>query len=485
VKVRVTLGARIAATVAVAVLGSTVAVTYAAYELERTGTENRFIAAAQTGAAADVQQAANAIERQPKVSAVASVADFVQQRGGIEWLVIDTNNPDNSQGDGVDISNVPPPLMEIAFNGGFGQAWTSVNGTRKLAIGGRVGQSAVALVEYYDFGPVQDQLGRLRSDLIKVDVIGLLVALVLGVVVAAGISRPVRLTAAAARQLGGGALDTRVPVHGNSELGDLAVSFNDMAAQLSDAMHALQLAQTQQRQFVADVSHELRTPLAAMLAAAEGLGSADPDVRQRSGELVGEQTRRMGSLVENLLEISRFDAGQARLDLEQIDMDALVRDVIRTVAPDDDVQLMTLGDPTVQGDARRLHTILRNLVGNAVQHGGPPVRILVDGRADRVNRADRDGRVDRVDRVDLVTVTVTDGGPGIDPSIAPTLFDRFVRADTSRTARSGSTGLGLAIALENAQLHGATLTVVPDGTASFVLALHRTPPTVTRPEPLD
>ena len=275
-RVRVTLGARIAATVAVAVLGSTVAVTYAAYELERTGTENRFIAAAQTGAAADVQQAANAIERQPKVSAVTSVADFVQQRGGIEWLVIDTNNPDNSQGDGVEISNVPPPLMEIAFNGGFGQAWTSVNGTRKLAIGGRVGESAVALVEYYDFGPVQAQLGRLRSDLIKVDVIGLLVALILGVAVAAGISRPVRLTAAAARQLGGGALDTRVPVHGNSELGDLAVSFNDMAARLSDAMHALQLAQTQQRQFVADVSHELRTPLAAMLAAAEGLGQRGP-----------------------------------------------------------------------------------------------------------------------------------------------------------------------------------------------------------------
>ena len=81
-------------------------------------------------------------------------------------------------------------------------------------------------------------------------------------------------------------------------------------------------------------------------------------------------------------------------------------------------------------------------------------------------------------------MTITDGGPGIDPSIAPTLFDRFVRADTSRTTRSGSTGLGLAIALENAQLHGATLTVVPGGAASFVLALHRTPPTVTPPEPL-
>jgi two-component system sensor histidine kinase MtrB len=146
------------------------------------------------------------------------------------------------------------------------------------------------------------------------------------------------------------------------------------------------------------------------------------------------------------------------LDLEQIDMDALVHDVVRTVAPDDDIQVMTLGDPTIQGDARRLHTILRNLVGNAVQHGEPPVRVFVDGRNE------------------WVSITVTDAGPGIDPSIAPTVFDRFVRADTSRTTRSGSTGLGLAIALENAQLHGATLTVVPDGTASFMLALHRTPP---------
>jgi two-component system sensor histidine kinase MtrB len=457
-KLRITLRARIAATLAVAVLGSTVAVTFAAYELERSGTESRFIAAARTDAAADVQQAANAIERQPRVSHVTSVAEFVQQRGGIGWLVIDTGNTDRSQGEGVDISNVPSSLLDAAFNAGFDQAWTTVGGSRELAIGGRVGSSDVALIEFYDFVPVEDQLGRLRSDLIKVDAVGLVVALLLGVVVATGIGRPVRLAAAAAQRLGGGALDTRVPVHGNNELGDLAVSFNDMAERLSYAMHALQAAQAQQRRFVADVSHELRTPLAAMLAAAEGLDSVDPELRQRSGELVGEQTRRMGSLVENLLEISRFDAGQARLDLEQIDMDALVHDVVRTVAPDDDIQVMTLGDPTIQGDARRLHTILRNLVGNAVQHGEPPVRVFVDGRNE------------------WVSITVTDAGPGIDPSIAPTVFDRFVRADTSRTTRSGSTGLGLAIALENAQLHGATLTVVPDGTASFMLALHRTPP---------
>jgi two-component system sensor histidine kinase MtrB len=463
VRLRVTLRTRIAATLAVAVLGSTVVVTFAAYELERSGTESRFVAAAQTGAAADVQQAASAIDRQPSQAPVKSVAQFVEQRGGILWIVVNGSDLNSSIGGGVSIADVPPSLFDaVSEPGGVQQAWTQVAGSRMLAIGGRVGTSDTGLIEFYDFSPVEQQLSRLRSDLIRLDIAGLVIALILGIAVATGISRPVRLAAAAARRLGSGNLDTRVPVHGNNELSDLAVSFNDMAQRLSDAMHALQAAQAQQRRFVADVSHELRTPLSAMLAAAEGLDSTDPDLRKRSGELVGEQTRRMGLLVENLLEISRFDAGQAALNVEAIDLSALVHDVVRMVAPREDVQVMTIGNPHVQGDARRLHTVLRNLVGNAVQHGSPPVQVLIDGRAE------------------AVSVTVTDAGPGIDPRIVPTLFDRFVRADTSRTTQSGSTGLGLAIALENAQLHGATLAVVPGGATSFVLALHRRPP-ITRP----
>jgi two-component system sensor histidine kinase MtrB len=456
VRIRFGLRPRIAATVAVAVLGSTVVVTFAAYELERSGTESRFVAAARTGANADLQQAANAVRRQPGTPAVNAVAEFVGQRGGILWTAYRIDNPGVSAGTGVDPSLVPEEVRN-GLGGGLPQGWTDVAGTRMLALGDLVADTPVALVEFYDFGPVDRQLARLRSDLIRLDLVGLAVALVLGAIVATRISRPVRTTAAAARRLGNGALDTRVPVHGRDELGELAVSFNEMADRLSSALRALHAAQAQQRRFVSDVSHELRTPLAAMLAATEGLDAGAPRDRERAAELLGEQTRRMNALVEDLLEISRFDAGQARLDLEPVELAALVADAVRTVAPDHDVRLQVLGDPRLDGDARRLHTIVRNLVGNAVQHGAPPVRITVDGRQPH-----------------WVQVVVTDDGPGIDPAVLPTIFDRFVRADSARTGGAGSTGLGLAIALENAQLHRGTLRPVADGSATFVLTLPRT-----------
>ena len=456
-KLRISLRTRIAATVAVAVLGSTVVVTFAAYELERSGTESRFIAAARTGAVADLQQATNAVKRQPEIPAVQAVSDFVGQRGGIAWTAIDLSDTSRNIDAGASMSDVPASVS-VSFGGGISDGWTRVDGARKLAIGGRLDQNDVALVEFYDFTPVEQQLARLRSDLIRLDIAGLVVALLLGLAVSGRISRPVRETAAAARRLGGGALDTRVPVHGRDELGELALSFNDMADRLSHALRALRAAQEQQRRFVSDVSHELRTPLAAMLAAAEGLNSADGQRRDRAGELVGEQSRRMNALVEDLLEISRFDAGQARLELEQVDLGALAADAARTVAPDQDISVSVLGDPRVQADARRLHTVVRNLIGNAVQHGVPPVQVTIDGRAQ------------------WVQVIVADCGPGLHPALVPTVFDRFVRADTARASDAGSTGLGLAIARENAALHQGTLEVAPGAPTTFVLTLHRVPP---------
>jgi two-component system sensor histidine kinase MtrB len=332
--------------------------------------------------------------------------------------------------------------------------WITAGGRHLLAIAGNVAGD-VRLIEFYDFDPVRTQLARLRSDLIRLDIAGLLAALVLGLAVATRISRPVRRAAQAARRLGGGALETRIPVRGNDELAELARSFNDMAVRLSAAMAALHESQAQQRRFVADVSHELRTPLSALLAAGEQLSSASPTARQRAGELVTDQTRRLSRMVEDLLEISRFDAGQARLESEPVDMDALARDVIRTVAADEVITISASGDTIVSGDPRRLHAVLRNLVANAVQHGAPPVRVDIDGRGQ------------------WLVITVSDGGAGVSPELAAVIFDRFVRADAARTSASGSTGLGLAIARENALLHGATLTVSTGPRAAFVLTLPR------------
>jgi two-component system, OmpR family, sensor histidine kinase MtrB len=459
-RLRVTLGARIAATIALVVLFSTVAVTFAAYELERSGTESRFVTAADAGATSDLQQATAALAGKARSKYAQTLADYLQQRSGIFWLVIDPTHTPTSLTNGALTQNVPAVILQLQTPGDSLDAWTHVGGTRMLAVGGPVARN-VTLVEFYDFSPVEKQLARLRSDLTRLDVAGLLLAVLIGIVVATQVSRPIRRAADAARRLGDGELDTRIAVHGRDELAELATSFNQMAQRLSETLTELRTTQTQQRRFVSDVSHELRTPLAAMLAAGETLATADPELRQRAATLLSAQTRRMSALVEELLEISRFDAGQAVLESEDVDLESLVRDAIRTVAPDDDVRLTRLGEVTVQCDPRRVHTILRNLVGNAVQHGGEPVDVIIDGREN------------------TVSITVADSGPGIAPELVPVIFDRFVRADTSRTTSrgsagsTGSTGLGLAIAYENALLHGAQLSVSTAGRTAFTLTIPR------------
>jgi len=298
--------------------------------------------------------------------------------------------------------------------------------------------------------------GKLHRLVVWIGLISFALAVVLGFAAAAAITRPIRRTTAAARRFGAGELDVRLPARGKTELAELGKAFNAMAAQLSDTMRDLHESQTLQQRFVADVSHELRTPLAAMVAADEGLDSADEQARRRSIQLVRGQTRRLGKLVDDLLEMSRFDAGQTSIDHELVDLAALAADVVHTVAPGQDVRITRLGDTTAEADVRRIHTVLRNLVANAFQHGQPPVDVVVDGRDTAA-----------------LTVSVADDGPGVPPDIAPTIFDRFVRADEARTSQGAHSGLGLAIALENARLHGATLELSTAGRTAFTLHLPR------------
>lgn len=304
--------------------------------------------------------------------------------------------------------------------------------------------------------PASYDSGTLRKLVLLVGLVSVVLALLLGAACAAAITRPIRRTTAAARRFGAGELDVRLPARGRTELAELGTAFNSMAAQLADSMRDLHESQTLQQRFVADVSHELRTPLAAMIAADDGLDSADEQARSRSIELVRGQTRRLVKLVDDLLEMSRFDAGQTSVNYEQVDVAALAADVVHTIVPGRDVRITRLGDTTAEFDVRRIHAVLRNLVANAFQHGQPPVDIVVDGS----------GR-------DAVTVSVADDGPGVPADLAPTIFDRFVRADEARTSQGAHSGLGLAIALENARLHDATLTLSASGRTAFTLDLPR------------
>src|SRR5699024_6252409 len=148
---------------------------------------------------------------------------------------------------------------------------------------------------------------------------------------------------------------------------------------------------------------------------------------------------RLVRLVEELMEVSRFDAGTARLRPERVDVAGAVRDSLRSRGWSEQVTLEAPEGGVLPLDRRRVDVIVANLVGNALRHGAPPVRVLVRALPEWVH------------------VTVTDGGPGLDEQVLPLVFERFYKADTAR-ARSSGSGLGLAIARENARLHGGDLT---------------------------
>ncbi|WP_370444774.1 sensor histidine kinase [Amycolatopsis sp. CA-128772] len=330
--------------------------------------------------------------------------------------------------------------------------YTTVPGTgRKVfVVNANLPKEGYHLVEFFDFSRFDDDLTALRWKLVRiaagVSVLGAGVAFLIG----RRIRRPIQALSAAADELGAGALDTRVPVTGRDEVAALAASFNAMAARLGESIDELHAKDRQQRRFVADVAHDLRTPLASMLATVDSLDHAEPATRTRAAEILGTQTRRLAKLVEDLLEIARFDAGKADLRVAPVDLADLVADTAEVTGVE--AAVTASGNVTVVADARRVHTVVANLLSNAVRHGGPPVTVTLDGTGDDV------------------VLRVADTGPGVPEELLPILFDRFTRGDHARQATEGS-GLGLAIARENVLAHGGSLTVHNDCGAVFTVRL--------------
>ncbi|MGW2222228.1 ATP-binding protein [Nonomuraea sp. NPDC001684] len=284
-------------------------------------------------------------------------------------------------------------------------------------------------------------------------------AVVVALLATRSVLRPVRELGRAARLLGEGELRTRVAVRGSDELADVARTFNDTAAELERHVMQLRAMEADARRFVADVSHELRTPLAALAAVAEVLDDEAaelPEPAGRAAKLVSQETLNLTALVNDLIEISRFDSGVAALSLNEVDVAELVPATLRVRGWSDAVRTELPSSVTARLDPRRVDVILANLVGNALRHGEPPVSVRLSADPQ------------------WITVEVRDHGPGLEEAVLPHAFDRFYKASAAR-ARSEGSGLGLAIALENARLHRGDLTVAnaPDGGALFTLRLPR------------
>jgi two-component system sensor histidine kinase MtrB len=279
---------------------------------------------------------------------------------------------------------------------------------------------------------------------------------------------PVTRAATVAERLAEGHLSERMPgARGTDEMASLARSFNEMAESLQDQIRRMEELSAMQRRFVSDVSHELRTPLTTIRMASEIIHDSrhqmDEDTA-RSAELLLGQIDRFESLLSDLLEISRFDAGAAVLDAERRDLRDVVMSVVEQAAPlanSKDVRVSVRlpdADAAADFDPRRIERILRNLVVNAIEHAEErPVEVTV-AENDRA-----------------VAVVVRDYGVGMTKQEVEHVFDRFWRADPARARTTGGSGLGLAIALEDAHLHAGRLDAWgrPGQGASFRLTLPR------------
>jgi two-component system, OmpR family, sensor histidine kinase MtrB len=324
--------------------------------------------------------------------------------------------------------------------------------------------------EIYHFFPLTQEaemLSSVRQLLVVVGVGLVLLLAAIAYLVARQVVTPVRLARQAAERLAAGKLDERLKVRGEDDLARLATSFNEMATTLALKIHQLEELSQVQRQFVSDVSHELRTPLTTVRMAADLLYDAREDfdpMAARSAELMQAQLERFESMLADLLEISRYDARAATLDLDSTD----VRDVVLRAIADSEAlaerhstrfELRLPNEPCMSEiDSRRVERILRNLLFNAIEHGEGK-DIVVSVGADR----------------DAVAVAVRDHGVGLKPGEDTMVFDRFWRADPSRARTIGGTGLGLAISREDASLHGGWLQAwgQPGDGSQFRLTLPR------------
>ncbi|WP_258535086.1 HAMP domain-containing sensor histidine kinase [Streptomyces sp. PT12] len=334
-----------------------------------------------------------------------------------------------------------------------------IGGTRVMG-GGPTGYMYVSLA------PERDDLNSLAWSLGVATALAVIGSVLLAQAAATMVLRPVQRLSDAAQRLGEGKLDTRLEVRGADELAELTRTFNRSVASLERRVKDLSAREAASRRFVADMSHELRTPMTAITAMTEVLedevDNLDPMIAP-AVQLVVSETRRLNDLVENLMEVTRFDAGTARMVLDEVDIADQVTACIDARAWLDAVELNADRGIIARLDPRRLDVILANLIGNALKHGGSPVRVTIREKAAPHGAS-------------TVLVEVADRGPGIPDEVLPHVFDRFYKASASRPRSDGS-GLGLSIALENAHLHGGDISAhnAKDGGAVFTLRLPREP----------
>lgn len=399
-----------------------------------------------------------------------------------------SNAPQNFVSGGLTEDMVTPGLRKQVMQNPDLQWWQSVaipldNGgfVPGIIVGQQLDVPDVGKYELYLAYDLQAENQTLQFVQTTLWVAGLALLVLIGAIswfVLRLVTTPITEAAESSARIAHGDLSVRLDVKGDDELATLGRSFNSMADSIQTQIEELADLSLVQQRFVSDVSHELRTPLTTIKLASDMLNNQraefDPSTA-RAAELLHDQVGRFETLLTDLLEISRYDAGSVELEKEPTSLAYLAEDVIESMSQladqrGSDVRLMAPGGYSpVEMDPRRIRRIVRNLLGNAIEHGeGRPIVVTVDS----------DQR--------SVALGVRDFGRGMAKESTERVFDRFWRADPSRKRTIGGTGLGLSIALGDATLHGGTLEVWSeiDHGSNFVLTLPRSSADVGATSPI-
>ncbi|MBL1097408.1 sensor histidine kinase [Streptomyces coffeae] len=427
---------------------STVTATALAYRESRTAVLTRTQDAFQADFRDRVDSIAPDFDTPPDVRTLTTLADSVSSGLSGAPLVVARYHDLTASSDGLaDRTRITPELRASVRSSGHTRFQrVEYRGEPYLVVGTPVtyDDGRVSGLEVFAVTSLRAEeehtaalLDSVRGGLLPV--LGL--AALLALLAAGTVLRPVRELGRATRRLAEGDLDSRVEVKGRDELAGLAADFNTTADALQRSVNDLRDQEARARRFVADVSHELRTPLTAMTMVTTVLDEDAahlPADAARAARTVSDETARLARLVEDLMEMSRFDSGAARLDAADTDLAQTIRGTLELRGWTDQVEACLPEGVRAVVDRRRVDVAVANLVGNALRHGEQPVTVTLSADTDRV------------------TVQVTDRGPGLPPDTLAQVFDRFYKADSARTRSEGS-GLGTAIALENARLHGGTI----------------------------
>ncbi len=365
-------------------------------------------------------------------------------------------------------SPVPSSLVDDVLQSNLAQYMrVEIDGSLYLAMGfpldfqtNGTTQRAV-YVELAELDDVRSTLGSIRTILIWATAGTTLIGVLLGIVAASRAVRPLTAASRAAQAIAGGRLDTRMQSTDDPDLEMITTSFNEMA-------RALQTRIERDNRFTSDVSHELRSPLMTMTTSVEVMQSRRGEMPERAQvalDLLAADVHRFQVLVEDLLEISRFDAGAIRLEFEEFGVAEFVRQAIAiSSAPETRLSIQSGAEEIViRGDRRRLARVIANLIDNGLAYGGGDLDVTVFVPAESPISP-------------CVRISVEDRGPGVAPDERELIFERFARgASAGRRSGSEGAGLGLSLVVEHVKLHQGQIWVEdrPDGDngACFIIEL--------------